>query len=55
MGLTGGLCDAGGCADCLIGVFRKGCGDDILDKYAEIRQKIFNEVRDFSRDVRLMH
>jgi hypothetical protein len=39
------LCDAGGLSDCLIGVLRKGCGDDLLDKYATIRQKIFNEVR----------
>jgi len=44
MGLTGGLCDAGGLSDCLIGVLRKGCGDDVLDKYAEIRKKIFLEV-----------
>ena len=44
MGLTGGLCDAGGLSDCLIGVLRKGCGDDLLDKYAAIRQNIFNEV-----------
>lgn len=44
MGLTGGLCDAGGLSDCLIGVLRKGCGDDLLDKYATIRKRIFNEV-----------
>jgi 2-polyprenyl-6-methoxyphenol hydroxylase-like FAD-dependent oxidoreductase len=41
MGLTGGLCDAGGLSDCLIGIFRKGCSDDLLDKYAEIRRNIF--------------
>lgn len=41
MGLTTGLCDAGGLADCLIGVFKKGCGDDLLDKYAEIRREKF--------------
>jgi 2-polyprenyl-6-methoxyphenol hydroxylase-like FAD-dependent oxidoreductase len=45
MGLTGGLCDGGGLADCLIGVLRKGCSDDLLDKYATIRKQIFNEVR----------
>jgi 2-polyprenyl-6-methoxyphenol hydroxylase-like FAD-dependent oxidoreductase len=45
MGLTGGLCDAGGLSDCLIGVLRKGCSDDLLDKYATIRQQIFNDVR----------
>jgi 2-polyprenyl-6-methoxyphenol hydroxylase-like FAD-dependent oxidoreductase len=46
MGLTGGLCDAGGLADCLVGVLRRGCDDNLLDKYAEIRRKIFDEVRD---------
>jgi len=44
MGLTTGLCDAGGLADCLIGVLRKGCGDDLLDKYAEIRKEKFLKV-----------
>ena len=44
MGLTTGLCDAGGLADCLIGIFRKGCGDDLLDKYAEIRMEKFHKV-----------
>ena len=41
MGLTTGLCDAGGLSDCLIGVLKKGCGDDLLDKYAEIRKEKF--------------
>jgi 2-polyprenyl-6-methoxyphenol hydroxylase-like FAD-dependent oxidoreductase len=45
MGLTTGLCDAGGLADCLIGVLRKGCQDDLLDKYAEIRKEKFRTVR----------
>ena len=45
MGLTTGLCDAGGLADCLIGVFKKGCGDELLDKYAEIRRDKFLSVR----------
>lgn len=43
MGLTGGICDAGGLSDCLIGVLRKGCDDNLLDKYASIRQQIFND------------
>jgi 2-polyprenyl-6-methoxyphenol hydroxylase-like FAD-dependent oxidoreductase len=43
MGLTGGLCDAGGLSDALIGVFKRGCSEDILDKYAEIRRNIFLE------------
>ena len=41
MGLTIGLCDAGGLADCLIGVFKKGCEDASMDKYAEIRKEKF--------------
>src|SRR5579859_1684163 len=44
MGLTGGLCDAGGLSDCLIGVLRKGCDEELLEKYATIRKQIFNDV-----------
>ena len=44
MGLTGGICDAGGLADCLIGVLRKGCDDSLLDKYAEIRRQKYQEI-----------
>jgi 2-polyprenyl-6-methoxyphenol hydroxylase-like FAD-dependent oxidoreductase len=44
MGLTTGLCDAGGLADCLVGVLKKGCGDDLLDKYADVRREKFLEV-----------
>lgn len=44
MGLTTGLCDAGGLADCLIGIFKKACGDDLLDKYADIRMEKFKKV-----------
>jgi 2-polyprenyl-6-methoxyphenol hydroxylase-like FAD-dependent oxidoreductase len=36
MGLTTGLCDAGALVDCLVGMLKKGCGDDLLDKYASI-------------------
>jgi hypothetical protein len=46
MGLTGGLVDAGGLSDCFIGIAQKGCDESILDKYAEIRRKIFLEVTD---------
>jgi len=28
-------------SDCLIGVLRKGCNDDLMDKYAEIRREKF--------------
>jgi len=44
MGLTTGLCDAGALGGCLIGIFKKGCTDDILDKYAEIRTQKFLEI-----------
>jgi hypothetical protein len=44
MGLTGGICDAGGLADCLIGVLRKGCDDSLLDKYAEIRRQKYQDI-----------
>jgi hypothetical protein len=44
MGLTGGICDAAGMADCLIGVLRKGADDSLLDKYAEIRRQKYQEV-----------
>jgi hypothetical protein len=44
MGLTGGICDAGGLADCLIGVLRKNCEDSLLDLYAEIRLQKYQEI-----------
>jgi hypothetical protein len=46
MGLTGGLVDAGGLADCLIGVLVLGCKDTLLDKYAEIRKQKYHDVID---------
>jgi 2-polyprenyl-6-methoxyphenol hydroxylase-like FAD-dependent oxidoreductase len=44
LGLTTGLCDAGGLADCLIGIFKHGCNDTILDKYAEVRREKWQTV-----------
>ncbi|KPI38868.1 Para-nitrophenol 4-monooxygenase [Cyphellophora attinorum] len=44
MGLTTGICDAAGVADCLVGVLRKGCPDSLLDKYAEIRKDKYDNV-----------
>lgn len=44
MGLTGGICDAAGLADCLIGVLRKDCAESLLDKYAEIRRQKYQEI-----------
>jgi hypothetical protein len=46
MGLTTGLVDAGGLSDCIIGIAKHGCDDSILEKYAEIRKKLFQEVTD---------
>lgn len=43
LGLTGGILDAGAVSDALIGIFEGKAGDDILDKYAEIRRTIFVE------------
>jgi 2-polyprenyl-6-methoxyphenol hydroxylase-like FAD-dependent oxidoreductase len=44
MGLTTGICDAAGLADCLVGVLRKGCDDTLLDRYAEIRRQKYHDV-----------
>lgn len=44
MGLTTGICDAAGLADCLIGVLRKGCDDSLLNKYAEIRRDKYQNI-----------
>jgi len=44
LGLTGGLVDVGGLAECLIGVQNGWAGDEILDKYDEIRREKFQEV-----------
>jgi hypothetical protein len=44
MGLTTGICDAAGLADCLIGVLRKGCDGSLLDKYADIRKQKYHDV-----------
>jgi 2-polyprenyl-6-methoxyphenol hydroxylase-like FAD-dependent oxidoreductase len=46
MGLTTGLVDAGGLSDCIIGIAKHGCDESILEKYAEIRKKLFLEVTD---------
>lgn len=44
MGLTTGICDAAGLADCLVGVLRKDCPDSLLDKYADIRKQKYHDV-----------
>lgn len=46
MGLTNGMVDVGGLADCLIGIHRGVAGEDILDKYDAVRRGIFQGVVD---------
>jgi len=44
LGLTGGFVDVGGLADCLTGIAMGKAGDEILDKYDEVRRKIWHEL-----------
>ena len=44
MGLTTGICDASGLADCLTGVLRKGCDETLLDKYSSIRLQKYQDI-----------
>ncbi|KKY35456.1 putative fad binding domain-containing protein [Diaporthe ampelina] len=46
MGLTNGMVDVGGLADCLIGIHRGLATEDILDKYDDVRRGIFQDVVD---------
>jgi 2-polyprenyl-6-methoxyphenol hydroxylase-like FAD-dependent oxidoreductase len=39
MGLTGGIVDVGGLAECLIGIYKGVADNDILDKYSEKRME----------------
>lgn len=40
-GCMSGVLDAGGLADCLIGIYEGRAGDELLDIYAEIRREKF--------------
>ena len=44
LGLTGGIVDVGGLSQCLIGIFEGKATDDILDKYDEVRRKIWHDI-----------
>ncbi|KAL1979734.1 hypothetical protein VTN96DRAFT_5256 [Rasamsonia emersonii] len=44
LGLTGGIADVGSLFDCLLGIHKGLADDSILDKYAEIRRKIYFEI-----------
>lgn len=44
LGLTGGLLDAAAVSDALTAVYRGEASDDILERYAEIRRRVFLDV-----------
>ncbi|KAF2099878.1 FAD/NAD(P)-binding domain-containing protein [Rhizodiscina lignyota] len=46
MGLTGGIADVGSLYDSLVGIHIGQADDSILDKYDEIRRKIWHEIID---------
>jgi len=46
LGLTGGIADAGSLFDALIGIHLGLADDSILDKYSEVRRKIWKDVID---------
>ncbi|KAH7127210.1 hypothetical protein B0J11DRAFT_297668 [Dendryphion nanum] len=46
LGLTGGFADVGSLYDCLVGIHEDELDEDILDKYSEIRIKIWREMID---------
>ena len=46
LGLTGGFADVGSLYDCFLGIHEDQLDEDILDKYSEIRIKIWREMID---------
>ena len=46
MGLTGGIADVGSLCDCLVGIHNGKADDSILDKYDEVRRRIWHDVID---------
>lgn len=46
MGLTNGMVDVGGLADCLLGIHRGLADEGILDRYDSVRRGIFQDVVD---------
>ncbi len=44
MGLTGGIADVGSLSDSLIGIHTGQADDSILDKYDEVRRKIWHDI-----------
>ncbi|KAL6709798.1 hypothetical protein ACN47E_000583 [Coniothyrium glycines] len=46
MGLTGGIADVGSLYDCFLGIHQDELDESILDKYSEVRIKIWREMID---------
>jgi hypothetical protein len=46
LGLTGGFADVGSLYDCFMGIHQDELDDDILDKYSEVRIKIWRDMID---------
>ncbi|KAI9159183.1 FAD-dependent monooxygenase terC [Paramyrothecium foliicola] len=46
LGLTGGIADVGGLYDCLVGIATGKADESILDRYNEIRSKIWRDFTD---------
>ena len=46
MGLTGGLLDAGALGDVLVAIMNEGKSEALLDRYSELRRKVFRELVD---------
>lgn len=46
MGLTGGIVDIGNLYDCLRGIYENKADESILDKYNEVRRKVYLEIID---------
>ncbi|KEF55240.1 uncharacterized protein A1O9_08894 [Exophiala aquamarina CBS 119918] len=44
LGLTGGIADMGSLTDCLLGIYSGQADIDILDKYDEMRRRIYQDV-----------
>lgn len=44
MGLTGGIADVGSLYDSLVGIHTGRADDSILDKYDEVRRKIWHDI-----------
>ncbi len=44
MGLTGGIADVGSLCDSLVGIHTGQADDSILDKYDEVRRRIWHDI-----------